>query len=81
MYGQAKRVQPLQPLAQASEFYVPNGNHDSIALTTNGHPDILASSAGRGVHSRAQSARALPGVLMAKGVLSILKFFRSAHFF
>ena len=34
VYGQAKRVLPLQPLAQASEFYVPNGNHDRIALTT-----------------------------------------------
>ena len=45
-------------------------------FTYNSHP-----SAGRGVHSRAQSARALPGVLMAKGVLSILKIFRSAHFF
>ena len=40
VYGQAKRVLPIQPLAQASEFYVPNGNHDRIALTTNGHPDI-----------------------------------------
>ena len=44
VYGQAKRVLPLQPLAQASEFYVPNGNHDRIALTTNGHPDIRAWS-------------------------------------
>ena len=35
---------PLQHLAQASEFYVPNGNHDRIALTTNGHPDIRAWS-------------------------------------
>ena len=44
-----------------------------------GRVDLIFTSAGRGVHSRAQSARALPGVLMAKGVLSILKFFRSAH--
>ena len=44
VYGQAKRVLPIQPLAQASEFYVPNGNHDRIALTTNGHPDIRAWS-------------------------------------
>ena len=44
VYGQAKRVLPLQHLAQASEFYVPNGNHDRIALTTNGHPDIRAWS-------------------------------------
>ena len=44
VYGQAKRVLPLQPLAQASEFYVPNGNHDRIALTTNGNPDIRAWS-------------------------------------
>ena len=27
-------------MAQASEFYVPNGNTDRIILTTNGHPDI-----------------------------------------
>ena len=27
-------------MAQASEFYVPNGNTDRIVLTTNGHPDI-----------------------------------------
>ena len=44
-------------------------------------PDWWPASAGRCVHSRARSARALPGVLMAKGVLSILKIFRSAHFF
>ena len=44
VYGQAKRVLPLQHLAQASEFYIPNGNHDSIVLTTNGHPDIRAWS-------------------------------------
>ena len=25
VHGQAKRVLPIQPLAQASEFYVPNG--------------------------------------------------------
>jgi hypothetical protein len=31
-------------MAQASEFYVPNGNHDHIAFTTNGHPDIRAWS-------------------------------------
>ena len=30
----------ILPLAQASEFYVPNGYHDRAALTTNGHPDI-----------------------------------------
>ena len=29
-----------QPMAQASEFYVPNGFNDRIDLTTNGHPDI-----------------------------------------
>ena len=40
VYGQAKRVLPLQPFAQASEFCVPNGNHDRIALTTKGQPDI-----------------------------------------
>ena len=34
VHGQAKRVLPIQPLARASEFYVPNGNHDRIALTT-----------------------------------------------
>ena len=46
LYGQAKRVLPIKPLAQAAEFYVPNGisNHDRIALTTNGHPDIRAWS-------------------------------------
>ena len=44
VHGQAKRVLPIQPLAQASEFYVPNGNRDLIALTTNGHPDMLAWS-------------------------------------
>ena len=42
VYGQAKRVLPLQPLVQASKCYVPNGNHDRIALTTKGHPDVLA---------------------------------------
>ena len=43
VYGQAnlaKRVLQIQPLAQASEFDVPNGYHDRVALTTNGHPDI-----------------------------------------
>ena len=44
VYGQAKLVLQIQPLAQASEFYLPNGNHDRIALTTNGHPDIRAWS-------------------------------------
>ena len=44
LYGQAKRVLPIKPLAQAAEFYVPNGNQDRIALTTNGHPDIQAWS-------------------------------------
>ena len=44
VYGQAKRVLPIKPLAQAAEFYVPNGNQDRIALTTNGHPDIRAWS-------------------------------------
>ena len=44
LYGQAKRVLPIKPLAQAADFYVPNGNHDCIALTTNGHPDILTWS-------------------------------------
>ena len=44
VHGAAKRVLQLQHLAQASEFYVPNGNHDRIALTTNGHPDIRAWS-------------------------------------
>ena len=42
LFGQAKRVLPLQYLAQASEFYVPNGNRDRIQLTSNGHPDIRA---------------------------------------
>ena len=40
VYAQAMRVLQIQPLAQASEFYVPNGNHDHVVLTTNGHPDI-----------------------------------------
>ena len=42
VYGQAKpeRVLQIQPLAQASGFYVPNGNYDRVVLTTNGHPDI-----------------------------------------
>ena len=42
IYGQAKRVLQIQPLAQASELssYVPNGYHDRVALTTKGHPDI-----------------------------------------
>ena len=40
VYGQHKRRLQVQPLAQASEFYVPNGNTDRIVLTTNGHPDI-----------------------------------------
>ena len=44
IYGATKRVLPLQHMAQASEFYVPNGNHDHIAFTTNGHPDIQAWS-------------------------------------
>ena len=44
VHGQVKRVLPLQHLAQASEFYVPNSNHGRIALTTNGHPDIRAWS-------------------------------------
>ena len=44
LYGQAKRVLPIKPLAQVAEFYVPNGNQDRIALTTNGHPDIRAFS-------------------------------------
>ena len=44
LYGQAKRVLPIKSLAQAAEFYVPNGNHDHIALTTNSHPDIRAWS-------------------------------------
>ena len=44
VHGQIKRLLPIQPLAQASEFYVPNGHHDRIALTTNGHPDIRAWS-------------------------------------
>ena len=43
-YGEAKRLLQIQQLAQASEFYVPNGYHDRIALTTNGHPDIRAWS-------------------------------------
>ena len=30
VHGQAKRVLQIQPLAQASEFYVPNGNHDRV---------------------------------------------------
>ena len=38
VYGQHKRRLQVQPLAQASEFYVPNGNTDRIVLTTNGHP-------------------------------------------
>ena len=44
IYGATKRVLPLQHMAQASEFYVPNGNQDHIAFTTNGHPDIRAWS-------------------------------------
>ena len=38
VYGQHRRRLQVQPLAQASEFYVPNGNADRIVLTTNGHP-------------------------------------------
>ena len=38
VYGQAKRLLQIQPLAQASEFYVPNGFHDRVALTTKGSP-------------------------------------------
>ena len=40
IYGQAKRLLQIQPLAQMSELYVANGFHDRVALTTNGHPDI-----------------------------------------
>ena len=40
VYGQYKRRLQVQPMAQASEFYVPNGNNDGIVLTTNGRPDI-----------------------------------------
>ena len=40
VHGQAKRLLQIQPLAQASEFYVPNGFNDRVALTTKGHPDI-----------------------------------------
>ena len=43
VYGQAKCLLQIQPLAQASEFYVPNGFHDRGALTTN-DPDILGWS-------------------------------------
>ena len=40
VHGQAKHLLQIQPMAQVSEFYVPNGFNDRIALTTNGHPDI-----------------------------------------
>ena len=40
VYGQYKRRLQVQPMAQASEFYVPNGINDRIVLTTNVHPDI-----------------------------------------
>ena len=40
LHGQSKRRLQVQPMAQASEFYVPNIFNDWIVLTTNGYPDI-----------------------------------------
>ena len=59
VHGAAKRVLQLQHLAQASEFYVPNGNHDRIALTTNGHPDIRAYQTRMGIARNCQQQSAL----------------------
>ena len=40
LHGQGKLQLQVQPMAQASEFYVLNIFNDRIVLTTNGHPDI-----------------------------------------
>ena len=40
IHGQNKRRLPVQPMAHASEFYVPNMFNDRILLTSKGHPDI-----------------------------------------
>ena len=40
IHGQNKRRLQVQPMAHASEFYVPNMFNDQIVLTTNGYPDI-----------------------------------------
>ena len=40
IHGQNKRRLPIQPMAHASEFYVPNMCNDRIVLTTDGYPDI-----------------------------------------
>ena len=40
VHGQYKRRLQVQPMAQASEFYVQNMFHDRILLTSKGHPDI-----------------------------------------
>ena len=40
LHGQNKRRLQVQPMAQASEFYVPNMFNDQIVLTTNVYPDI-----------------------------------------
>ena len=40
VHGQTKRRLQVQPMAQASEFYVPNMFNDRILLTSNGPPDI-----------------------------------------
>ena len=46
LYGQAKRVLPIKPLAQAAEFYVLNGNLDRIALTPR-YPSMVRSRIGK----------------------------------
>ena len=40
IHGQNKRRLQVQPMAHASEFYVPNMFNNRIVLTTNGYPDI-----------------------------------------
>ena len=40
IHGQTKCRLQVQPMAQASEFYVPNMFNDRILLTSKGHPDI-----------------------------------------
>ena len=40
VHGQTKSRLQVQPMAQASEFYVPNRFNDRILLTSKVHPDI-----------------------------------------
>ena len=40
IHGHTKCRPQVQPMAQASEFYVPNMFNDLIVLTTNGYPNI-----------------------------------------